>query len=175
MLNKQPQKKMPSLGIIIPAVLLSLIFVGAVIGLIMNTSDGKSDDDKLKTQDAVVISIAGATLVEDQQYNIWFDIICDETSGTLKISNTDGYLMMQNNANTDALPVVVESIDLDTIKTHSFIWIVEKSDDVQVEKCEVVFESATKLKSSSIFAGFENGTVAFLDEEQYNALMQKTE
>ena len=153
-------------------VVLCTCFLIGVILLVVKTNLGQTPN-KEETKNTISISILNSSLVEDKQYNIWFDIICNETEGDISISPTVGLLMMVDNENPEAQAILVDDLDLDLIKTHSFVWVVDKSDEVMLEKVDVIFENSVLLKSASIFAGFENEVIAFVDEATYNSAKEK--
>ena len=172
LLNKQKQRKKPSMGIVIPLAIIAIVAVVCVIGLIVDHQNQHNDKDRETTQSIVTISRINGSLVEGKQYNVWFDVSCTETKGSIRIDATEGILMMVDNRDPTSKPVLVESIDLSTIKTHSFVWIVDNTDEARPGKVDVPFDNNIMLKTTSIFTWFENGTINLLNEDGYKIVTE---
>ena len=164
MLPKTKQANFTSVAIIIAACVL--VVAVTLMAVIFGTSQSPDDSGKEQLEDTIKLNILSGSFVEEMQYNVWFDIDCDKTEGTITLTPTIGFVMCMENAN-EANVKIVESINVTDVDKYTYIWCVDKEDKDQIGYVDVAFEDKTQLKTASIYALFHEGTIGFLERDQY--------
>ena len=161
--QKNSSSKNKSIGLYV-VIIITVVMVAFVALALLRNEGRKQDVDA----DTIEINILSASLVEDTQYNIWFDMTSQEAEGSITLIPTSGVVLMISKTDATSSPIQVETIESANIAGHSFVWVVDKKGEVFFDKVDLVFESATQKDQSSIYVGFENTGVAFLSREEYD-------
>lgn len=136
--------------------------------------DQEDPDTKQKNDDVISISFAGSSLVDETQYNIWFNINCRETSGSIRLEPSTGFVMKVNITNESDIQIA-EEVDLATLDQYSYIWITDYTGKDFVGYMDAKFEDRTQIKTASIYAIFSGSMIGFLDKDQYEEYKTKIE
>lgn len=148
----------------------SLLTVVAIIAIVLISTgkpqSQKETEGKNEKKDIVSIQIISGSLVDEQQYNVWFEVNCDRQDGTISMAPSVGYIIGLNNENDEIMQLDV--IDVKDINLYTYIWIVESANESIVGCVDVKYEDTLQIKTASIYSIFYDGAIGFLDRDQYN-------
>ena len=150
---------------------LSCLAAIIIFGFVLPGINNEEPDDEIKqtVNEHISLKLVGSGLVEDKQYNVWFDIVSIVTDGTFTITPRDGVIMKYDNNTGET--TLAENITSEDIGKYSFIWIFDKPDNGTILTDMIVTVENTTIKKNAGFYLFCDGSdIGYLSEQQYTIL-----
>ena len=150
---------------------LSCLAAIIIFGFVLPGINNEEPDDEIKQtiNEHISLKLVGSGLVEEKQYNVWFDINSIVVDGTFTFTPRDGVVMKYDN--TTGETTVAENISADDIAKCSFVWIFDKpATETILTDIIVTVENATVKKSAGFYLFCDGAEIGYLSEQQYTVL-----